>query len=267
MPRKPRVPPYCLHKPSGRAIVKVTGRIIYLGRYDSEESHDNYARIVADLLAGRPITRPTPSRGEPEPTPRLTIADLASRYLQHVEGYYRKEGKQTSEVHAIRRALEFLRVNHSELQAAAFGIGDLKVVRQAIVDSGVSRSTVNRYSSRILRAFKWAATEELVPATVHASLAVLPGLKAGRTEAQETAPVESVDVEIVDATLPHLPEVVGDGLPGVGDPALGEGELTRRQGDGLEGAESLVKLRFSERFQVRTYNALERLMREIRRWT
>lgn len=210
MPRKPRVPSYCLHKPSGRAIVKVNGHIFYLGKYESEESHDNYARIVADLLAGRPITPPASTRSNAAATPSFTIADLAKRYQQHTEGYYRKDGKPTSEVHMVRRALEFLTLHHSDLQAAGFRIGDLKVVRQAIVESGVSRPTANRYTNRILRAFKWAAADELVPASVPASLAMLPGLKAGRTEAEETDPVVPVDVEFVDATLPHLPEVVAD---------------------------------------------------------
>jgi hypothetical protein len=37
--KKPRVPGYLLHKPSGRAIVKVAGKLIYLGEYGSDESH------------------------------------------------------------------------------------------------------------------------------------------------------------------------------------------------------------------------------------
>ena len=32
MAAKPRIPSYCLHKPSGRAVVKVKGKIIYLGK-------------------------------------------------------------------------------------------------------------------------------------------------------------------------------------------------------------------------------------------
>lgn len=36
------------------------------------------------------------------------------------------------------------------------------------------------------------------------------GLKLGRTDARETAPVEPVPDDEVDATLPHLPPVVAD---------------------------------------------------------
>lgn len=61
MPRKPRIPAYSLHKPSGRAVVKVNQRSISLGKYGSDESRDTYARIIADLLAGRAITPPVTS--------------------------------------------------------------------------------------------------------------------------------------------------------------------------------------------------------------
>ncbi|WP_425400360.1 tyrosine-type recombinase/integrase [Aeoliella sp.] len=210
MPRKPRVPSYCHHKPSDRAIVKVKGKIIYLGKYGSDESRDAYARIVADLLAGRPITSPASTGSGHSRAPSFAVADLAKLYLEHAKGYYRKDGKPTSEIHTVRRALEFLTTHHAELQAVSFSIGDLKVVRQSIVDSGVSRGVANKYTNRIVRAFKWAATEEHVPSSVAASLAVLPGLKAGRTDAKETEPVGPVDVRVVDATLPHLPEVVAD---------------------------------------------------------
>lgn len=47
------------------------------------------------------------------------------------------------------------------------------MVRQAIIESVVSRTTANRYTNRIHRAFKWAAVNELVPASVPAPLVLL----------------------------------------------------------------------------------------------
>lgn len=211
MSRKPRVPSYSLHKPSGLAVVKIKQRSIYLGKFGSDESREAYARIVADLLADRPITPPaTSALSQATPIPSLTIGDLVTNYNEHAKNYYRKNGKVTSEVYSIRRAGAFLTANYSSLPAEAFSIGDLKVVRQDIVDSGVARSVVNKYVGRIKRMFNWAATEELVPATVPHALSLLPGLKAGRTKAKETKPVKPVDVEVVNATLPHLPKVVAD---------------------------------------------------------
>lgn len=58
--------------------------------------------------------------------------------------------------------------------------------------------------------FKWGVSEELVAPTVNQGLASVPGLRRGRTAAWERAPVLPVDDAIVDATLPHMPEVVAD---------------------------------------------------------
>lgn len=212
MARPPKVPSYSLHKPSGRAVVKIKGRSIYLGTYGSEESRENYARIIADLLAGRPVEKPQPVQTDRAAAMRASflVADLAARFQKHADGYYRKNGRPTSEPAAIRCALKFLTANHAELPAVDFSIGDLKVIRQAMVEAGHCRGSVNKNVRRIRLAFTWAATEELVPPAVPQALSLLPGLKAGRTEAKESKPVEPVDVEIVEKTIENVNSVVAD---------------------------------------------------------
>ena len=42
-----RKPSYRLHKPSGQAIVTISGKMHYLGEYESLESHQAYERIIA----------------------------------------------------------------------------------------------------------------------------------------------------------------------------------------------------------------------------
>lgn len=85
MPRSPRVPAYSLHRPSGRAVVKVPcpvsgkQRSIYLGKHGSPESHDAYAKVIADLIAGRPVEAPRAEiQGTPSLEPTLTVAGLAA---------------------------------------------------------------------------------------------------------------------------------------------------------------------------------------------
>ena len=215
MPRASRVPKYSLHKPSGRAVVKITlegtRRSLYLGDYGSDESQENYARIIADLLAGRDITPPAASsKGNPTSVSRLAVGQLAQRFQQHANGYYRKNGKPTSEPAAIRCAMKFFSSYHANLPAAEFAIGDLKVVRQAMVDAGHCRSSINKNINRIRLAFTWAATEGLIPPAVAEALALLPGLKIGRTEARESKPVEPVETAVVKATIKHASDVVAD---------------------------------------------------------
>lgn len=202
MARKPRIPSYSLHKPSGRAVVKVKQRSIYLGKHGSEESREAYARIVADILAGREVSPPTPSnQGNPTLTATVTIGTLVERYQKHASGYYRKGGKPTTEVASIRCALKYLLDAYSDLPADAFGVGDLRAVRERMVEAGLSRGVCNQNTGRIVRMFRWAASVELLPASVWTTLKALPGLKAGRTSARETEPVQPVDDDVVDATL------------------------------------------------------------------
>lgn len=77
--------------------------------------------------------------------------------------------------------------------ADSFGPVALKTVRSRMIDRGLARTTVNGAIGRIRRAFKWAAADELIPATVPASLATVAGLKAGRTSAREPIPIPDAE--------------------------------------------------------------------------
>ena len=47
MPRqKGKVPSYCLHKASGRAVVRLNGKDHYLGKYGSKESYQQYQQLI-----------------------------------------------------------------------------------------------------------------------------------------------------------------------------------------------------------------------------
>jgi hypothetical protein len=48
-----RVPGYRLHKASGRAIVKLGGKVHYLGKHGSRTSKLEYARLIARWSVGR----------------------------------------------------------------------------------------------------------------------------------------------------------------------------------------------------------------------
>ena len=87
----------------------------------------------------------------------------------------------------------------------------LKVVRQQkMVDAGLSRGVINRRVGRVKRLFKWAVAEELLPPAVLQALQAFKGLRRGRTEAREPAPIKPVPDSVVEATLPHLSNVVAD---------------------------------------------------------
>jgi hypothetical protein len=43
-----RVPKYRRYRPKNLAVVRLDGRDVYLGPYDSPESHEKYRRVVAE---------------------------------------------------------------------------------------------------------------------------------------------------------------------------------------------------------------------------
>ena len=84
-------------------------------------------------------------------------------------------------------------------------LGGLKVVCEHMVEGKKRfRKEVSKRIGRIKRAFKWAASEELLPPSVFEGLRSVDGLRMERTTARETPPVRLVDDQRVDASLPFL---------------------------------------------------------------
>src|SRR5262249_13596628 len=77
-------------------------------------------------------------------------------------------------------------------------------VRQKMVDDGLCRTLVNHRINRVRRVFKWAASEELIPAAVVQALATVAGLQRGRTPAPEPEPVAPAPDAHVNAARPDL---------------------------------------------------------------
>lgn len=205
MPRLSQsLPKYRKHRASGQAIVELNGHRHYLGPHGTKASKVEYDRLIAEWLAGG--RRPLGGNAEDA----LSIAELILAYWQFVKRHYVKGGKPTSEQSSIRWALKPLRETYGKTPAVEFGALSLKALRGKYVQEQHSRLTVNQNVGRIVRMFKWAAAEELIPASVPQALTMVDGLRRGRSEAKEGEGVEPVSDEVVEATLPHLPEVVAD---------------------------------------------------------
>ncbi|MBN2562330.1 MAG: tyrosine-type recombinase/integrase [Phycisphaerae bacterium] len=197
----PRIPFYRLHKTSGRAVVRLNGRDIYLGKHGTPESHANYNRVISEWTSN---FRQLPSNGVRPNAPALTICEIALPYLAFVEQHYRKHGRPTSEVFSIKRALEPLIELYGRTEARNFGPLALKTYRDELIAADLSRGVINNHVSRIKRFFKWATANEMVPSDVHHGLQCVVGLRCGRSPARETQPIRPVDDAIVDATIEHV---------------------------------------------------------------
>jgi integrase len=201
--RKP-TPSYLLHAQSGRARAvwtDATGTRHYRmlpGPFDSPESRTAFARLQLELETAPHHTGLADPGG-------FTVNELLAAYKGFAEGHYRApDGLPTAEAEHMKVVSRYVRGLYGDTPAAAFGPLALKAVRQRFVNAGWCRKTVNQQTERVRRIFKWAASEELVPAGVYHALATVTGLQRGRTPAREPEPVGPVENAVVDATLPFL---------------------------------------------------------------
>src|SRR4029077_6061993 len=98
--RKPgKVPSYCHHKASGRAVVRIDGIDHYLGPYGSAESHELYERLVTEWRVNRQehADRPPKIAGLNRPVGNLTVEQVLGLYWKFAKSYYVSEGKPTKE--------------------------------------------------------------------------------------------------------------------------------------------------------------------------
>jgi integrase len=195
--RKP--PSYRLHRGSGQAVVTIDGRDIYLGKYRSLESRGRYERLIATWRAGN---------GRMPASDGVLIDELVARYLDHARAYYRKNGEPTSSVRNAVHTLAPLSELYGDTAAGDFKPSDLKAVRQRYIDAGLALSEVNRRHSTLVRVFRWATGEQMVPGTVLTGLEAVARLRPGRCEVRVTEPVGPVDDETVELTIPYCSETV-----------------------------------------------------------
>jgi hypothetical protein len=211
VPKKLRIPSYRFHKGSGQAVVVLNGTSVYLGKWQSPESHAEYERAIAAWLAhGRNPPRPQAAAvAAADPANDLRVSELILRFFDHAKQHYRHaDGRPTGEHDNYRDALRPLRRLFGDTPAREFGPLRLRAVREAMVKDGLSRATVNARVHRIRRAFRWAASMELIPAAVAEALGTVAALQRGRCDAPESPGVKPVAWQDVEATLPHLPRPV-----------------------------------------------------------
>jgi integrase len=204
--KRVQVPKYRLHKGSGQGFIQIRGRRYYLGVYGSEESLTRYKQVLGELV----VSPAVPKTIAPADGQTVLVVQVAAGYWEHCQAYYQKDGEPTGHLHAVSRALHYVRQLYAHVPVVEFGPLALRAIQQHLVNEGRCRTTINQWVGIIKRAFKWAASVEMIPVTVHQALATVPGLKRGRTTAAEPTPVRPVDDSVVDATTPHLAGVVAD---------------------------------------------------------
>ena len=190
-----RVPKYRRHS-SGRAFYEYQGKRHYLpGAYNSPESLRAYKAFAVSLSGGVPVLLTAP--------PSLEV--LIGLWLTHCLAYYGsdKHGEYQKCFYACRAVKPYLKLAPRE-----FGPKKLKEIQATLASSGRTRNYINAKVRRIVRMFEWAASEELIDAGIVHALKTVKGITAGRTQAKESTPRESVAWEHVLPVLSHVSETI-----------------------------------------------------------
>lgn len=192
-----KLPSYSLHKASGQAICRISGRVYYLGKFGSKESQDKFNQLVAQSLTD-------PTFGIKKNS--VSVAEGCVSYLKFAKVYYRDGSEFVGMSDACKPLVELF----SSVHLSDFGIPEFKACRQFWVNRGCSRQYVNKQVKRLLRLAKWWVSEGMVEPSLHQALKCVEPLKLGRCECPEAEPIKPVDAQAIEKTLPHLPPILRD---------------------------------------------------------
>lgn len=195
-----RIPKYRRHSTRDIGFVEHCGKRIYLpGPHDSGESLDAYRDFLRSIGIFIPVVAQQQA-GE------ISLPSLVARYVKWAESEF--SAGPRSYAANVSAAAKLLMEFTGVILAAEFGPRRMKQFQQWLADRGLSRGYVNDTCRHVRAVFKWAVSEELLPAESHQALKTVGGLRRNRSKARETAPRQPVAWPAVQATLPHLPAAV-----------------------------------------------------------
>jgi len=199
------LPGYLLHKRSGQAVVVIQGKTIYLGKYKSKASREEYERVIGEYIANGKKLPPTRVNGL-----GISIEELIIKFLDYAESYYQENGKVTATLSHCKLALSPVSKYYDTKPVSDFGPLSLVFIRDKWVEAGIARKTINRWVSIVRQAVRWGVAHELVASEILHALEAVDNLKEGRTLAPEYREVQPVSDEIIEKTLPHLLATIAD---------------------------------------------------------
>lgn len=196
MSAAPRIPKYRKH-PNGQAFIEHQGARRYLGKHGTPESLARYRAEIDRILGG--VTMPVASPLD------LTIAEVCVAFLDHAQKYY----GDSQEYKNFRTAITSVTQLFGSIKGKDVGPRLLIGLQQHWTTAkDWSRTNINHQVGRVKRMFRWACKHELIPPEISYRLECVDGLRAGKCDARESAPVRPVDPAHVDAVLPYLSPTV-----------------------------------------------------------
>ena len=150
MPKTNRPPTYRLHKARNCAVVTIDGKNHYLGPYGSPESHEKYARLIAEWRLNAKHLLPTTGRRPGRPDAVGQRADPGLLPARPGATTSRTAGPPASRTTSARPCGSSAS-STARPRPCDFGPVALKNVRQAMIEAGRSRKLINKDVNRIRR--------------------------------------------------------------------------------------------------------------------
>jgi integrase len=157
-----------------------------------------YARRVSEMTVA-PVVAVRDPKVEP-----ITVAEVALAFLEWATGYY----GTSSELDTYKLVIRTLRADYGSTPAVDFGPLALKVVRLKMVEANLCRKEINRRVRMVVRIFRWAAGEEIIPAAVPVALKMVEGYRAGRSPAPDRPKKPLPSVADIRAVFPFVSQTV-----------------------------------------------------------
>ncbi len=139
-----RLPKYRHYRPKNPPVVRLEGRNIDLGKYNSTESHQEYHSVIAESFARgpRPIPKQTGRPNEADVSVNVILLEFLTR---QTERHYRHADVTLSgEYDIFRDNLRPLERIYGSPPAREFSPKKWKAVRQSLIESGLSRRVINQ---------------------------------------------------------------------------------------------------------------------------
>lgn len=159
-----------------------------------------------------------------------TVAQAVARYLVVAKEYYASTRGSTTVEAALRR----LTMRYGSRPLAGLACPDLLDVRDAMVDDGLARSTINNTMSVWRCWARWCHDSRLCSAATMQELVAVQALKRGRTRARDSEPTEPVPHWIVKRTMAGAPPTLRAMVAVQELSGMRTGELVQMRGADLE---------------------------------
>ena len=190
--------------------MRIDGKTHYLGVFGSPESHERYARLVKEWMAGERVSKRVPHAGQV----LLTVRGLFAEYRAWIVATdrYMKNGKPTATRIQIECVLQQFEAFAGDVRVMELSEAILVQWRDRIErNRKLTRKGVNRKVQVVLAALRWGKTRGLLPKSAWADCREIEPVKKGecgtrRERLRERRAVTLAEIERVAAkcTCRHI---------------------------------------------------------------